>query len=72
MSWFSEIHKYNSPVIDNTGKELLPCIYSKIQFEEPAKIDNNSHDDYEEPYEWESDYRDAFEDEPGATWGRVW
>ena len=73
LPFTNKIHRnYAYGLIDNTGKELLPCIYSKIQFEEPAKIDNNSHDDYEEPYEWESDYRDAFEDEPGATWGRVW
>ena len=23
-------------------------------------------------HDWKSDYRDAFENEPGATWGREW
>lgn len=73
LPFTNKIHRnYAYGLIDNTGKELLPCIYSKIQFEESAKIENNSHDDYEEPYDWESGYYDAFEDEPGATWGREW
>lgn len=59
-------------LIDNTGQELLPCIYSGVQFKKPVKIEYNIHDDYEESHDWESDYRDAFEDEPGATWGREW
>lgn len=60
-------------LIDNSGKELLPCIYSEVQFKKPVRIKKYSnHDDYEEPYDWESGYYDAFEDEPGASWGREW
>ena len=59
-------------LIDNMGQELMPCDYTKIQFKTPMKNDIISSDTYEEPYDWKSDYRDAFEDEPGATWGREW
>ena len=62
-------NKYAYGLIDNLGKELLPCNYMEIQFEKPIKEVIYS-DSYEEPYDWKSDYRDAFEDEPGATWGR--
>jgi hypothetical protein len=38
--------------------------------------DDDSWGDYDGSYmednDWESDYRDAFEDDPEATWGRVW
>ena len=38
--------------------------------------DDWSWDDYDGPYmednDWESDYRDAFEDDPEAVWGREW
>ena len=37
---------------------------------------DDSWDDYDGPYmednDWESDYRDAFEDDPEAVWGRMW
>ena len=67
------VHKvYSYGLIDNTGKELLPCIYLEVQFKKPFRIEYGNHDDYEEPYDWESGYYDAFEDEPGATWGREW
>ena len=37
---------------------------------------DDSWDDYDCPYleniDWKSDYRDAFEDDPEAGWGREW
>jgi hypothetical protein len=37
---------------------------------------DDSWNDYDGPYmedsDWKSDYRDAFEDDPEAVWGRVW
>lgn len=59
-------------LIDNMGQELMPCDYTQIQFKKPLKNEIINSDTYEEPYDWKSDYRDAFEDEPGATWGREW
>ena len=71
--WTNNVDRtYAYGLIDYWGRELLPCECSKIQFKEPIKYDDNISDNYEEPYDWESDYRDAFEDEPGATWGREW
>ena len=66
---------YAYGLIDNMGQELLPCNYMAIQFKKPiiTIIKRGIYSDsYEEPYDWESDYLDAFEDEPGATWGREW
>lgn len=59
-------------LIDNMGQELMACDYTQIQFKKPIKNEIINSDTYEEPYDWKSDYRDAFEDEPGATWGREW
>lgn len=73
QSWTNNVYRtYAYGLIDYLGHELLPCEYSKIQFKEPIKYDNNFAVNYEEPNDWKSDYRDAFEDEPGATWGREW
>jgi len=71
--WTNNVDRtYAYGLIDYLGRELLPCECSKIQFKEPIKYDDNNSDNYEEPYDWESGYKDAFEDEPGATWGREW
>lgn len=71
QTWTNEVHRdYVYGLIDNTGQELLPCNYTQIQFKKPIKIENINNNYYEEPYDWKSDYRDAFEDEPGAYWGR--
>lgn len=71
--WTNNVDRtYAYGLIDYLGRELLPCECSKIQFKEPIKYDDNNSDNYEEPYDWESGYMDAFEDEPGATWGREW
>lgn len=59
-------------LIDNMGQELMACDYTQIQFKKPIKNEIINSDTYEEPYDWESGYYDAFEDEPGATWGREW
>lgn len=32
----------------------------------------DSHNSYRDDYDWRSDYRDAFEDDPEAYWGREW
>ena len=69
--WTNNVDRtYAYGLIDDLGNELLPCEYSIVQFNKPIKYDNNNSDNYEEPYDWKSDYRDAFEDDPGATWGR--
>ena len=65
-----EWKNYTYGLIDNMGQELLPCNYMDIQFKKPIIKRVIYSDSYEEPYDWKSDYRDAFEDEPGATWGR--
>ena len=59
-------------LIDNMGQELMACDYTQIQFKKPIKNDIINSDTYEEPYDWKSDYRDAFEDDPEAVWGRKW
>lgn len=71
--WTNNVDRtYAYGLIDYFGHELLPCDYSKVQFKKPIEIVYSNHDDYEEPYDWESGYYDAFEDEPGASWGREW
>ena len=59
-------------LIDNMGQELMACDYTQIQFKKPIKNEIINSDTYEEPYDWKSDYRDAFEDDPEAVWGRKW
>ncbi len=70
-TWSSLVSKkYTYGLIDNMGQELLPCNYMDIQFKKPIIKRVIYSDSYEEPYDWESGYKDAFEDEPEATWGR--
>lgn len=71
--WTNNVDRtYAYGLIDNTGQELLPCEYAKVQFKKPIKYASNNIDDYEEPYDWESGYLDAFEGDPEAIWGREW
>lgn len=50
-------------IIDLGGHELLPCVYTDIQFEKPPKIERSfgSYDDYEEP-DYARDTWDALTD----------
>lgn len=45
---------------------------SYVEEEEPAMFDDDIDYAFEEDYDWEPDYRDAFEDDPEACWGREW
>lgn len=65
--------EYKYGLIDNSGKELLPCIYDKMQFREPPKSDDEYYDPYvpyipDEPYSVEDSLMDALDGEPDAYW----
>ena len=71
--WSSLVSReFTYGLIDNMGQELIACDYSQIQFKKPINNDIINSDTYEEPYDWKSDYRDAFEDDSEAVWGRKW
>ena len=66
-------NEYKYGLIDNLGKELLPCIYDKMQFREPPKSDDEYYDPYvpyipDEPYSVEDSLMDALDGEPDAYW----
>ena len=48
----------------------------KYEFVDDSYDYDDSWEDFDGPYrgdnDWESDYRDAFEDDPEAVWGREW
>lgn len=67
--------------IDMYVEEEAPKV-QEISFNDKDDFDDESYDyndsweDFDDPYRgdngWESDYRDAFEDDSEASWGREW
>ena len=71
--------------IDMYVEEEMPKVFenndvsfldNEDDFDDECYDSDDSWEDYDGPYsednDWESDYYDAFEDEPEAIWGRMW
>lgn len=58
-------------LIDNNGRELLPCIYRNIQFREPPRKEQYQSHDYYDPYDnysREDSLMDALDGQMDAYW----
>lgn len=63
-------YEANYGILDNIGNLIIECTHRYCEFDDMPDIVSEVPELYFDPHEYDSYYRDAFDDDPGAEWNR--